>query len=715
VPDVTADPDWLPNPLLPGTKAEVAVPIILEDEVLGVLDIQHNVAGGLGQADVTLLTSIASQVAIGLQNARQYQQVQESEARTQAVLDAINVPLLITRVSDGSFMYFNDPALEAVGISRHNLTGRKASIFYNDESSGRQQFMATLREKGRVDNLELTLKRVTGEPFQVVMSARVINFQGEPAVMTSFIDVTEQHKTQGALLRRAAEMETVADLGTVSATILDPDRLLKEVVNLIKARFDLYHAHIHLLNDTKETMVLTAGAGEIGQKMVAEGRQIPLAAKGSLVATVARTRQGAIRNYDPPGEGFMPHPLLSKTSCEMAVPISVGDEVLGVLDVRSEELNYFTEADMQTYTIMASQIAVALQNARSYSKSEEAVRELQELSRRLTREGWNEFFQQQLDELVFRYDLEQVSQVLDSAEEPVADMQALLTQPLQVQGESIGELLLGSARLNAVEAAEILAAVADRLSAHLENLRLAQQTQIALNETQQRTEELAVLNEMSQSLTAQTTVDGVFQTVYDYLSRLMDTTNFYTVLYEEDSNEVVFVLTASGEELRWYTERRQAGHGITEYLIRQRQPLLMPDNVGQRLAALGVEGYGKLPESWMGVPIILGERVLGVIGLESYATPYLYSEQHLNLLTAVANQAAIAIESKRLLEGTVALAEEEQILRQITTRVSAAIDAESILRTAAEEIGRALGLEGDIVLEGVGSNGTARAVNGSKN
>jgi GAF domain-containing protein len=415
---------------------------------------------------------------------------------------------------------------------------------------------------------------------------------------------------------------------------------------------------------------------------------------------------GAIRNYESPEEGFMPHPLLAATRSEMAVPIAIGNQVFGVLDVRSDQLNRFDEADLQTVTTLASQVAVALQNARSYTRSEKAIQELQELSRRLTREGWNEFFERQVDELAYRYDVDQVSAVADSDEESEADTEIALTQPLQIQGESIGELLLGSAKLNKDEAAEIVAAVAERLSAHLENLRLTRQTQYALNETQLRTEELAVLNEMSQSLTAQTTVDGVFHIVYDYLSRLMDTTDFFTVMYDEERDEVEFVLTASGEELRWYTEKRQAGHGVTEYIIRQRQPLLMPENVGQRLEALGIEGYGNLPESWLGAPLILGDRVLGMIGLESYTTPRLYNEQHLNLLTAVANQAAIAIESTRLLQSTVALAEEEQILRQITTRVSAAIDAESILRTAAEEIGRALGLEGYVSLETAGSNGT---------
>ncbi|MAT95691.1 MAG: hypothetical protein CL608_00875 [Anaerolineaceae bacterium] len=701
VPDVTADPDWLPNPLLPETKAEIAVPIALENEVLGVLDIQHNVPGGLSQADVTLLASVANQVAIGLQNARLFNQAQQEKEQFQSILESISTPIVISRVATGLVAYVNQALTETFRLSREQLVGQVTPDFYAYPDA-RARFLTALREHGEAKEFEMVLKRGDGEHFWGLASGRIINYEGEPAIVASIIDIHGRKDAENLLAKQANELSTVAQVSTAAATILDPQELLQQVADLTKSSFDLYHAHIHLLDDSGQTLVLTAGAGEVGREMVAEGRRIPLSATGSLVASVARSVAGAIRNYESPEEGFMPHPLLTATRSEMAVPIAIGKRVMGVLDVRSDQLNYFDESDLQTVTTLASQVAVALQNARSYTRSEEALRELQELSRRLTREGWDEFFGQQLQALAYRYDLEQVSPVAESDEEAESDTETALTQPLQVQGESIGELLLGSAKLNADEAAEIVAAVAERLSAHLENLRLAQQTQSALNETQRRTEELAVLNEMSQALTAQTTVDGVFQTVYNYLSRLMDTTDFYTVLYDEDNDEVEFILTASGDKQRWHTERRQAGTGVTEYLIRQRQPLLMPDNVGQRLADLGIEGYGKMPESWLGVPIILGDRVLGVIGLESYTTPHLYNEQHLNLLTAVANQAAISIESTRLLEGTVALAEEEQILRQITTRVSTAVDAETILRTAAEEIGRALGLEGFVRLESVG-------------
>jgi GAF domain-containing protein/HAMP domain-containing protein len=92
VPNVSQEEDWLPNPLLPDTRAEVAVPIMAGERVLGVLDVQHNVAGGLGQDDAELLESIAGQVAVALQNTRLFaetRQKAEREARANLISQTI--------------------------------------------------------------------------------------------------------------------------------------------------------------------------------------------------------------------------------------------------------------------------------------------------------------------------------------------------------------------------------------------------------------------------------------------------------------------------------------------------------------------------------------------------------------------------------------------------------------------------------------------------
>jgi GAF domain-containing protein len=89
VPDVAQEESWLPNPLLPDTRSEIAVPIIAGERVLGVLDVQHNLSGGLGESDADLLESIAGQVAVALQNIRMFTETQQ-KAEYEARLNVIN-------------------------------------------------------------------------------------------------------------------------------------------------------------------------------------------------------------------------------------------------------------------------------------------------------------------------------------------------------------------------------------------------------------------------------------------------------------------------------------------------------------------------------------------------------------------------------------------------------------------------------------------------
>jgi putative methionine-R-sulfoxide reductase with GAF domain len=96
VPNTAQAEDWLPNPLLPDTKAEIAVPIMSGDKVRGVLDVQHNVTDGLNQADVDLLESIANQVAVALRNANLYEEAQE-RAKREALMNEINQKIANTK------------------------------------------------------------------------------------------------------------------------------------------------------------------------------------------------------------------------------------------------------------------------------------------------------------------------------------------------------------------------------------------------------------------------------------------------------------------------------------------------------------------------------------------------------------------------------------------------------------------------------------------
>ncbi|MBI5352766.1 MAG: GAF domain-containing sensor histidine kinase [Chloroflexi bacterium] len=181
--------------------------------------------------------------------------------------------------------------------------------------------------------------------------------------------------------KRAHELETVAVVSTTASTVLNPEELLQSVVDLTKERFNIYHTHIYLFDDAWNTLLLAAGAGEVGRKMVAAGHDIQMDEKKSLVARAARERTAVIVNDVQIEEDFLPNPFLPETRSEMALPMISGDKVIGVFDVQSDLAGHFTQEDANIYTTLASQVAVALQNARLYVEQSATVTQLRELDR----------------------------------------------------------------------------------------------------------------------------------------------------------------------------------------------------------------------------------------------------------------------------------------------------------------------------------------------
>jgi len=224
-------------------------------------------------------------------------------------------------------------------------------------------------------SITLALAEVTASANKVIagdLSSEVeIRSQDEVGKLGgTFNAMTAQlRQTLEDVNRRSTQLATVAEVSTVTATILQTDRLLQEVVDLTKERFNLYHAHIYLLDESGENLVLTAGAGEPGRIMVAEKRSIPLDREQSLVARAAREGKGVTVNDVTQDPNFLPNPLLPDTRSELAVPMIVGGQVIGVFDVQSEQVGRFTDSDINIQTTLAAQIATSIQNVRSFEQS----------------------------------------------------------------------------------------------------------------------------------------------------------------------------------------------------------------------------------------------------------------------------------------------------------------------------------------------------------
>lgn len=166
---------------------------------------------------------------------------------------------------------------------------------------------------------------------------------------------------------RTRALETSSEVSRRLSTILDQDQLVSEVVEQLQSAFGFYHAQIYLFDEAGQNLVMAGGTGEAGAQMLADGHSLPVG-KG-LVGQAAQTNLMVHYSAETRVTGWLPNPLLPETKAELAVPISIGQEVLGVLDVQHDAPSGFAGQDVELIQAIASQVAIAVQNARAYTQA----------------------------------------------------------------------------------------------------------------------------------------------------------------------------------------------------------------------------------------------------------------------------------------------------------------------------------------------------------
>ena len=345
--------------------------------------------------------------------------------------------------------------------------------------------------------------------------------------------------------RRARQFEAIAQVARATAANQNLETLLPSLVELISKQFDFYHAGVFLLDDNKEFAELRAANSDGGKHMLERGHKLGIGQSG-IVGYVSATGKPRITLDVEADAAFFNNPDLPNTRSEMALPLRVGEQIIGVLDVQSIASNAFQEEDIDVLSTLADQVAIAIQNARSYEISQKLLTEAQRTAGAFLRESWR-VLQTQKESIGYQITenkLRALSKPLASAQikKAIASKatvtksgeNATLSMPIRLRDQVIGVLDIRVPEEHEWDADEI-----DVAEAVAERLSLALEASLLLKSTQRQAEIERITADISTKIGATTQFDSILRTAAEELSRVLGGSEVLVQLQSESLEEEV--------------------------------------------------------------------------------------------------------------------------------------------------------------------------------
>lgn len=339
--------------------------------------------------------------------------------------------------------------------------------------------------------------------------------------------------------RRAKQFEAIAQVARNTTSNQNLETLLSGLTDVISDQFGVYHAGIFLLDENREYAVLTAANSTGGKRMLQRGHKLSIGQVG-IVGVVAATGSPRIALDVGVDAAYFDNPDLHNTSSELALPLRSGNEIIGVLDVQSTEQNAFQPEDIEVLSTLADQVAIAIQNSRSFEITQQLIEQAEKTSGSYLRDSWKVLQAQntRFGYVVSGSTLKPLNKVLSSPqiEQAIACREtiiengnkAVLAVPIRLRNDVVGimDIHMPDEHDWDIDEIDIANAVAERLS-------LAIETSLLIESTKRQAEIERITSDISGKISSTTQFDSILRMAAEELSRALGGSDVFVQLQPE--------------------------------------------------------------------------------------------------------------------------------------------------------------------------------------
>ncbi|HMU91875.1 MAG TPA: GAF domain-containing protein [Anaerolineales bacterium] len=325
----------------------------------------------------------------------------------------------------------------------------------------------------------------------------------------------ERDNLETSVSDRTQLLQKVNRVGRAITAILDPNELLSHAVYLISDELECYYTAIFIVDATNQWAELRAATGDAGRVLIENKHHLNVNGK-SIVSTVLRTKQARVALDTGADPVRSDNPLLPYTRSQIALPLTIGDRVIGALELHSTKENAFMQQDVDAYQNMANQITIAIENSRLFTEAQQSLAEMSATQQQYLKGAWLSLSSEQKLEYA----------VGDSESSDKQEIEV----PLTLRDQVIGQISLSSASDWTSEQKNLIESVAVQAALALENARLVEESQSVA--TRER-----LINEITSKVWASTTIDSILQTTVRELGRALEAAEVDIEVTMDDDNE----------------------------------------------------------------------------------------------------------------------------------------------------------------------------------